>query len=1052
MSGTGHAGDGIAPRDPVAAHTLVWHGLEQGLPGGGATTMVQDTDGYLWFGTFHGLARFDGIGFKNHTPRNTPGLPSGGIVNSHRDRRGTLWFSTFGGLASMEGGRWRSHGADQGWTTDYARTFAEAPDGTLYVTGFDGKVLRRGAEGRFEELPGTPGAAQGGFGHCDPQGRLWLAKRAFVGFWNGTEWRPAPQAGLLGKRLDGLVAGPARDGRLWLLNGEDLAKLDANGLFQRLRLSLPVESAWSLSEDSCGDLWVTTTQQGIYHLQLPKAGEPSDDGVARVTRIDRWGGRTLRATRFIAEDDEGNAWLGTPGDGLARLRPMAVRTVGESEGLGAHNFRSATVDTRGRLWVSSQEKGIFRCDAPAQGSPFRRVIRETDVFEAVLADRAGRVWATGMGPGQPVFRLEDGTARVVYRQGDIVGSRGGLFEDSRGRVWVAGQSDLLCHDQGRWIRHEVRGVSGFGEPVGGGSLLVCNNGGLLEENRDGVFVPFHDSEGRPVRDVGCIASSPHGGMWLGTIERGVAWLGRDRSIRWLGVGQGMPMDTVTLVHEDDFGWLWMGGDRGIARVSAEAARRVAAGRSALVQARLFDSGDGLPVNGHVVFARQPKVAATSDGRLWFPTTQGLAWLSPNLPGQNSRAPRVLPTTASYVDAGGRQREIPWREGSEIRFPPGARSIRIGFAALSYAAPSQVLASMRLEQGGKVVAEQRGHERQASYELLPPGQYSFHVTAANEDGVRNDIGVHARFTMEPFLWQTGWFRWAMASVGAASVLGVAGYWVRHARLASKLAIAERDRLAAIESAEKAEALRQSEVRREKAEAEAEWRRQREAVLRDVHDGVGGLVANLQMTTSLALHAQAASAQHSQLSHIDAIAQEALVEVRSLMDALEAHVTDVHGLADEFRRYGQLVLDPHGIQLHVAAEAPDALRGDCQRLFLGLFRIVKEALANVVKHSRASSVALRLVAFPDHLVLDIEDDGQGLPDQRRNGRGLDSMRRRAGELGGHMSLASRPGLRLHFSVPWPVPSAAHAGPTPPPDHTAPVPVDAARHRARREPPTP
>ena len=105
--------------------------------------MVQARDGYLWFGTYDGMARFDGQEFTVFSPRNTPEMPSGGIANAHVDRQGRLWVSTYKGLVSLHDGVWRRHGPEDGWTTDMARTFAEGPEGTLYVTGFDGKVLRR---------------------------------------------------------------------------------------------------------------------------------------------------------------------------------------------------------------------------------------------------------------------------------------------------------------------------------------------------------------------------------------------------------------------------------------------------------------------------------------------------------------------------------------------------------------------------------------------------------------------------------------------------------------------------------------------------------------------------------------------------------------------------------------------------------------------------------------------------------------------------------------------------------------------------------------------
>ena len=1018
MAWAAAGGGGLGLAD---SYVVEWHGMEQGLPGGGATSMVQDAEGYLWFATFQGLARFDGMTFQVYGPDNTPALPSSAVVSAHRDRRGRLWFSTYGGVASLQDGVWRRHGKEDGWTGSYARGFAEAPDGTLYVVRFDGQVLRRGVEGPFVEMPATPAPTSSGVPHCDPEGRLWLATAGFVGFWDGTRWVGALEDFLKGPPGMDVAAGSARDGRLWFVKGASLVKVGVGGVVRHVRLDREIESPWALHEDSAGNLWVPSWRRGLYHLDLSaSAGTDAPGGrevsVARVTHLDRWGGREFRSVRFVSEDNEGNVWLGTASDGLARLRPKLVWMAGEREGLGPENFRSASVDGEGRLWVTSQEGGVFRCDAPGLGVPFRRLNDPlVPMGESVLADRAGRVWATGGGAGQPVFRLDGGMARVVYRDGDVHGSRGALFEDAQGRVWVAGQRELLCHEDGRWARHDVAAVVGFGQEPGG-PLRACSPGGLMEL-RDGVFVPVKDRHGVRVGGVACVAPASGGGMWLGMQGGGLGLLEPGGRLGKVGETQGLPIGSPTLVFEDGQGWLWVGGAPGIARVSAAEARRVAEGRERRIHARLLGSREGMPANGHVVFARQPKVAATADGRLWFPTTRGLAWVWPGRISQNRKAPRLIPTTARHVDAAGELHEVPWRDGHEVRFPAGSHAVRVGFSALNYAAPDQVMVRTRLERGGVVLVEHHGPERVASYELLPPGSYSVHVTAANEDGVADEAGIRARFVIEPFFWQTTWFRMGLGVAGLGLVLGAAGYWVRHARLASKLAIAERDRLAALESAEKAEALRQSEVRREKAEAEAEWRRQREALLRDVHDGVGGLVANMHLATSLALDAPDAADQRARLACLEGIAHEALGEVRSLMDALEAQVADVRGLAAEFERYGNLVLGPHGIRLHVPTPVDDGPATGCGLLFLGLFRIVKEALANVVKHSRASSVELRLVASPNALLLSIEDDGCGLPAPHRKGRGLSNMRQRAAELGGKMSLDSGHGLRLHLAIPWP-----------------------------------
>src|SRR5437867_3455539 len=71
---------------------------EHGLPENSATAIVQTPDGYLWFGTFNGLVRFNGAEFKVFNPANTPQLPSGEIANLHLDAASRLWVSTDSGL------------------------------------------------------------------------------------------------------------------------------------------------------------------------------------------------------------------------------------------------------------------------------------------------------------------------------------------------------------------------------------------------------------------------------------------------------------------------------------------------------------------------------------------------------------------------------------------------------------------------------------------------------------------------------------------------------------------------------------------------------------------------------------------------------------------------------------------------------------------------------------------------------------------------------------------------------------------------------------------
>jgi hypothetical protein len=237
---------GAALRAPALAITLAWlaamHGAaraepphplsnsgyllrtwgpEDGLPENSATAIVQTQDGYLWFGTFNGLVRFNGARFKVFNPANTPQLPSAVIVSLHADKRDRLWVSTDAGVVVKDGTQWRALGASEGWAGNFARTITERVNGDLLFTTFDGHVLAVEND-RLTELPPPPGErGQGYLGTVDESGRWWLAQNRFVGYWNGQQWvsvlDPSPSAG-----RSSVACVTARGGGVWILLSKGL--------------------------------------------------------------------------------------------------------------------------------------------------------------------------------------------------------------------------------------------------------------------------------------------------------------------------------------------------------------------------------------------------------------------------------------------------------------------------------------------------------------------------------------------------------------------------------------------------------------------------------------------------------------------------------------------------------------------------------------------------------------------------------------------------------------------------------------------------------------
>src|SRR5258707_2874621 len=247
---------------------------EDGLPENSATAIVQTPDGYLWFGTFNSLVRFDGDKFTVFNPANTPQLPSAGIVNLHLDRRGQLWVSTDRGLIVREegetqgksgkgqvgSGRWHAFGTNEGWAGNYVRMFAERANGDLLMTTFDGEILES-VRGRLSELPAPGEPGKGYLAHVDEAGQWWVVQNQFIGRWDGSRWVPTLSSPDV--RVEaGLPVGcaTARDGGLWLLLNTELRKYSHGKEGSRRQLPNDAKgmlgSGSSMSEDSLGNGWI----------------------------------------------------------------------------------------------------------------------------------------------------------------------------------------------------------------------------------------------------------------------------------------------------------------------------------------------------------------------------------------------------------------------------------------------------------------------------------------------------------------------------------------------------------------------------------------------------------------------------------------------------------------------------------------------------------------------------------------------------------------------------------------------------------------------------
>jgi signal transduction histidine kinase len=329
----------------------------------------------------------------------------------------------------------------------------------------------------------------------------------------------------------------------------------------------------------------------------------------------------------------------------------------------------------------------------------------------------------------------------------------------------------------------------------------------------------------------------------------------------------------------------------------------------------------------------------------------------------------------------------------VVIPPGREQLEIDYTALNFSAPDAVHFKCWLE-GFEAKPKDVGSERVVSYPKLPPGNYRFHVYAANEDGIWNDSGSALEITVQPYFWQTNWFR----TVGILCLIGIVVGVVRYI------------------STQKLK--RDLQLHKQHEELE----RERARIARDLHDQLG---ANL---TQVALLGEMAEADKNLPGEIELHAQQISHTARETTRSLDEIVWAVNpsndtleGLANYACKYAQEYLALAGIRYRAdvpthlpATDIPPEVRHN-------VFLAFKESVNNVVKHAHASEAWIRLRLLSEKFILEIEDNGRGLgnidPKATQMRNGLRNMKKRMEDIRGEFSIApgANGGTIVRLTVP-------------------------------------
>src|SRR6266516_2238368 len=970
----------FAPAAPAQFRFDSWT-TDNGLPQASINSILQTRDGFLWFTTYGGLVRYDGLRFQVFNTGNTKGLRTGRLSNLFEDREGTLWISTEGqGLTRYRNGTFTTYTTENGLPDNQVQRLEGDANGNLLFQARDTLWQLKGDS--FAPYSPAAGEPVKGVTQRMPGGAVWYI--------DGSHLRKFDHGRVTVDFASGfqiLRTFEDSQGRVWISadKSENLFMLkDGKLISYGVRDGYSSHRNSTVLEDRQGRLWFGN----FYGVSLFRDG--------KFTNFTSESGLLRGGAGQIYQDREGTVWLGAAG-GLTRVTEQAITTYSVSDGLAAENAYPICEDRQGRIWIGSWSGLTVYDDGSFQ------VISELekDLVSALLEDREGYLW---VGTWGSIFRRAPDGKFTVWPQHELIGPRVRvIYQDHAGNIWFGsanglfkGVKKLIASEKflatmpadGKGTDLEIISFTAkdglSGKEVFAihedrqGQLWIGSDAGLTKY-KDGVLTRVTEKEGMAGGIVRAIYEDRDGTLWIGMYDTGLYRFAQGQFTHYT-TKDGLFDDGAFQIIEDARANFWISCNLGIYRIIKSELNDFAAGRLQQITSIPYNKRDGM-LNSECNGGMQPAGIKARDGRIWFPTQQGVAVINPAAMPFNTQPPPVV-IESLIVDT------QPVESLSPVRLTPGQEYLEIHYSGLSFINPELVRFKYRLTvlDANWVDA---GTRRIAYYSHLPPGKYRFTIIAANRDGIWNEKGASIDIVVLPPFWRTWWFLiLAIVTLGAMAF----AFSRQRIRLLHQTPATQ-------------EAFSQQLIQSQENE--------RRRIAAELHDSLGQSLVLIKNWALLGLKAAAPQeSTRDNLNEISTTASEAINEVREIAYNLGPYQLERLGLSRTIKEMVQKIASSSQIHFQVEIVQLDGVfAGQAET---NIFRIVQEAINNIVKHSAATEAGVIIKADTTRVVLTIRDNGKGFvpgatgaDGARRGGFGLLGLAERVRMLRGEWTIESEPG---------------------------------------------
>ncbi|RKY98284.1 MAG: hypothetical protein DRQ13_03710, partial [Ignavibacteriae bacterium] len=784
--------------------------LEEGLSATTVLSIIQDSRGFLWIGTYDGLNRYDGYSFttfKNKLDDSTS-LSGNAIRSLYEDNSGSIWVGTLSkGLNKYDNEKETftrySHipGNPESLSSNEIKSVCQDRNDQLWIGTGDGLNRFDLAKEEFRHFthdstdPTSISSNSIYSVYEDHSGMLWIGTPNGLNKFNRqsgnfTRYKHNPDDPFSISNNAAFSICEDNQGKLWIGTlGGGLNKLNKEKeQFTHYKhnpndpFSLSEDKIFSVYEDSRGELWIGTYGSGLNRFDIQ-----NERFIHYTHNPDNLSSLSDNSVFKIFEDNSGILWIGTWNGGVNKYNsgkekfPHYSYIANNPNSLNNNKIRSICEDNSGIIWIGTDGGGLNRFDKERE--KFTHYVNKhgdptslsANGILSVCVDNSGVLWIGTDGGGLNKFDSKK-KQFVQYRHnpddpksisGDAISV---VYEDKSGTLWIGtstgglnkfdrkkeqfvqyihntDDSSYLSQEKIYSIYEDSRGVLWIGTYGGG----LCRFDREKEQCKHYTNSP-EDPNSLSNNNITSMYEDKSGTLWVGT-ESGLNKFDRKtEQFFCYRETNGLPSDMINGILEDDHGNLWLSTNNGISKLNPADTTFVN-----------YNVDDGLQSNEFNQWAYHK----TKNGEMLFGGNNGFNIFHPDSIDniKNSYIPPVyitefqllhIPVSVGFNKSINRTiLEKSITETEEIELLYDDNIISFEFTVLDFQIPEKNKYAYFMEGFDKYWTYTYADRRFVNYTNLDPGEYTFRVKGSNNDGIWNEEGTSLRIIIAHPWWATWW---------------------------------------------------------------------------------------------------------------------------------------------------------------------------------------------------------------------------------------------------------------------------------------------------------